>query len=61
MPALPALPARDEPVRVVARHPDGLPAGVRERVEVEGSHADPVVIDRALDDAARCSGWWPVT
>lgn len=49
---LPALLARDEPVRVVARHPDDLPAGVRERVEVvEGSHVDPAVIDRALDGA----------
>ena len=47
-----ALLEHDEPVRVVARNPDNLPAQVRERVEVvEGSHADPAVIDRALDGA----------
>jgi len=47
-----ALLEHDEPVRVVARNPDNLPAEVRERVEVvEGSHADPAVIDRALDGA----------
>ena len=47
---LPALLERDEPVRVVTRHPDNLPVDVRERVEViAGSHADPAIIDRALD------------
>jgi len=47
-----ALLEHDEPVRVVARNPDNLPAEVRGRVEVvEGSHADPAVIDRALDGA----------
>jgi len=49
---LPALLEHDEPVRVVARNPDNLPSEVRGRVEVvEGSHADPAVIDRALDGA----------
>lgn len=49
---LPALLEHDEPVRVVARSPDKLPAQVRERVEViEGSHADPDIVDRALDGA----------
>jgi len=49
---LPALLEHDEPVRVVTRSPDKLPAQVRERVEViEGSHADPDVVDRALDGA----------
>jgi len=47
-----ALLEHDEPVCVVARNPDNLPAQVRKRVEVvEGSHADPAVIDRALDGA----------
>lgn len=44
--------APDEHVRVVARDPDRLPAGVRDRVEVvAGSHGDPAVVDRALDGA----------
>ena len=42
----------DEAVRVVARDPSKLEAGVRARVEVvEGSHGDPATIDRALDGA----------
>lgn len=40
----------DEPVRVIARDPNGLTAGVRERVEVvQGSHGDRDVVDRAFD------------
>lgn len=39
-------------VRVIARHPSKLPDDVRDRVEiVEGSHAERVTIDRALDGA----------
>lgn len=42
----------EEPVRVVCRDPQKLPAAVRARVEiVEGSHFDPDVIDHALDGA----------
>ena len=41
-----------EAVRVVARDPERLPQGVRDRAEVvEGSHGDAAVIDRALQDA----------
>ncbi|MEV5717674.1 NAD(P)H-binding protein [Amycolatopsis mediterranei] len=43
---------QDEPVRVVARDPDRLPAEVRRRAEVVvGSHRDPHVLDPALDGA----------
>jgi len=42
----------DAPVRVIARDPDGLPATVRERVEVvRGSHGDRDVVERAFDGA----------
>jgi uncharacterized protein YbjT (DUF2867 family) len=42
----------DEPLRVIARDPSRLPAQTRERVEVvEGSHGDPVVVDKALAGA----------
>lgn len=42
----------DEPVRVIARDPNGLNAGVRERVEVvQGSHGDRDVVDQAFDGA----------
>jgi len=42
----------DEPVRVIARDPNGLIAGVRERVEVvQGSHGDRDVVDQAFDGA----------
>ena len=59
---LPALLESDEPVRVVARSPDRLPAQVRRQVEViEGSHADPDVVDRALKGARALFGWCPVT
>jgi len=38
-----------EPVRIIARDPDKIPASVRDRVEVvTGSHRDPEVLDRAL-------------
>lgn len=44
--------AGGEPVRVIARDPARLPAGVRERVEVvQGSHGDPQVVARAFDGA----------
>ena len=46
-------------VRVIARDPSRLPDGLRGRVEViEGSHADPQVIERALDGAERVF-WLP--
>ncbi|WP_037576134.1 NAD(P)H-binding protein [Phaeacidiphilus oryzae] len=49
---LPRLLAGGEPVRVVVRDPDRLPAEVRERVEVvTGSHGDPKVADRAFEGA----------
>ena len=39
-------------LRVIARDPSRLPAEVRERVEVvEGSHADPDIVDEAFADA----------
>src|SRR5258706_152267 len=38
-----------EPVRVIARDPTGLPAQIRERVEVvQGSHGDPDVVNQAF-------------
>jgi uncharacterized protein YbjT (DUF2867 family) len=38
-----------EPIRVVVRNPDRLPAHVRDRVEVvRGSHGDPDVVDKAF-------------
>lgn len=44
------LAADREPVRVIARNPDRLPVAVRDRVEVvPGSHADPDVVDGALE------------
>ena len=46
-------------VRVIARHPSGLPDGLRRRVEViEGSHADGDVVERALS-GARSVFWLP--
>ena len=46
-------------VRVIARDPSRLPDGLRGRVEViEGSHADPQVIERALAGAERVF-WLP--
>lgn len=49
---LAALLEQDEPVRVIARNPQKLPATVRERVEVvAGSHRDPQVLDQALSGA----------
>jgi len=42
----------EEPVRVIARDPDRLPAEVRNRVEVVvGWHRDRDVVDRAFDGA----------
>jgi len=44
--------AGDEPVRVIVRDPDRLPASVRDRVEViQGSHGDPRVAARAFAGA----------
>lgn len=44
--------AAGEPVRVIARDPARLSAGVRERAEVvQGSHGDPRVVARAFDGA----------
>lgn len=50
-PLLDHLLAEDrERVRVVARDPDKLPRAVRDRVDVVvGSHAEPDVVERALD------------
>lgn len=46
---LPELLERDEPVRVIARDPQKLPAAVRDHVEVvTGSHRDRAVLDEAL-------------
>lgn len=46
------LLARDQPVRVIARHAAKLDANVRKRVEVvEGSHDDPAILDQALPGA----------
>lgn len=46
------LLAHHEPVRVIARHPDRLPARVRDHVEVvQGSHRDADVVDRAFAGA----------
>lgn len=46
------LARSDEPIRVVARDPGRLPAGLAGRVEVvAGSHGDPKVIDTALEGA----------
>jgi uncharacterized protein YbjT (DUF2867 family) len=43
------LLAREEEVRVVVRDAARLPADVRARVQVvEGSHADPAVVDAAF-------------
>lgn len=42
----------DAPVRVIARDPDRLPAGVRDRVEVvAGSHGDAEVVAKAFAGA----------
>lgn len=49
---LTTLLAHDEPVRVIARDPEKLPAAARERFEViVGSHHDPHVLDAALPGA----------
>ena len=38
-----------EALRVIARDPSALPAGVREHVDViEGSHGDPAVVDASI-------------
>jgi len=57
-----ALLEHDEPVRVVARNPDNLPAQVRERVEVvEGSTPTRPSSTVLWTAPERCSGSWPVT
>ncbi|RAJ32106.1 uncharacterized protein YbjT (DUF2867 family) [Kitasatospora sp. SolWspMP-SS2h] len=49
---LSGLLAAERPVRVVARDPGRLPAGMRGQVEVvRGSHGDPEVVDRAFAGA----------
>ena len=49
---LSALVERDEPLRIVSRNPQNVPEHIRRRVEVvEGSHADPAVMDQALRGA----------
>src|SRR4051812_28736481 len=49
---LAAVLTGDQPVRVIARDPAKLSAGVRDRVEVvEGSHGDAEVVDRAFEGA----------
>lgn len=46
-------------VRLIARNPSGLPDGLSRRLEVvEGSHADPDVVGRALSGAERVF-WLP--
>jgi uncharacterized protein YbjT (DUF2867 family) len=46
------LIAAGQPIRLIARDPSKLPAAVRDQAEVvTGSHADPAVIDRALQGA----------
>ena len=46
------LLASGRPVRVIARDPGKLPAGVRDRVEVvPGSYGDPQVVDQAFKGA----------
>lgn len=43
---------QDRPVRVIARDPSRLDRSIRADVEIiEGSHADPAVLDRALPGA----------
>src|SRR5689334_15609393 len=42
-------PGRGEELRVIARNPENLPVGVRERVDVvAGSHGDAEVVERAF-------------
>lgn len=49
---LAALSDGDEPIRVIARDPSKLPAGIVEKVEViTGSHGDAATIDAALTGA----------
>lgn len=49
---LAGLLRHDEPLRVIARDPDRLPAEVRERAEVvTGSHRDRDVVERAFEGA----------
>ncbi len=46
------LSAEAEPLRVIVRDPARLPDTVRDRVEViVGTHADPAILDQALDGA----------
>ena len=45
-------PGRGEELRVIARNPENLPVGVRERVDVvAGSHGDAEVVERAFTGA----------
>ena len=47
------LLARGEPLRLIVRDANKVPATVRDHVEiVEGSHGDPAVVDRAFAGAA---------
>ncbi|MEU9078280.1 NAD(P)H-binding protein [Kitasatospora sp. NPDC048538] len=46
------LDSTDTALRVIARDPARIPAGLRDRIDVvTGSHYDPAVLDRALDGA----------
>ena len=46
------LAGSGEHLRLVARDLSGIPADIRQRVEViEGSHGDPAVVDKAFDGA----------
>jgi uncharacterized protein YbjT (DUF2867 family) len=49
---LESTPTHSEQLRVIVRDPARLPDSIRERVDVvQGSHADPDVVDRAFDGA----------
>jgi uncharacterized protein YbjT (DUF2867 family) len=49
---LESAPTRSEQLRVIVRDPARLSDSIRERVDiVQGSHADPDVVDRAFDGA----------
>lgn len=54
---LSSLSGAAEPLRVIARDPSRLPEAIRARVEViQGSHADPDVVERAFS-GADCVFW----
>jgi uncharacterized protein YbjT (DUF2867 family) len=52
--------AGSEPIRVIARDPNGLSDEIRGRVEVvQGSHGDREIVERAFDDADAVFGLVP--